>query len=380
MSHSIARTAVLCLVVLAAGLSAAGAAETSPPVQPDQGIVILRNGQIIEGRISQAEGLYIVDLPDGQIRLKPTEVEVVCKSLLEGYQRKRAMIQVGNVHHHLELAQWCLRHDLWGPAAVELADATTADPTNPMIDALQHRLKMALEPQRPADATGHATVGPSNDDLDRMIRGLPPGAVEMFTQSVQPVLLNQCTASGCHGPQSETSLRLFRASGNKLASRRITQRNLYSVLQYVNMDNPQASRLLSVASEPHGTARYAIFNEHQASQYKRLIDWANLLAHPSTPDAPATVDSPDVVEPPASFLSGSVPQTLPQDARKARQLPATAQSQAVRRGAAPLAKAVDEAAPASFNQPVDPHDPELFNRRYAPEKKPPSGGTSPSPE
>ena len=232
---------------------------------------------------------------------------------------------------------------------------------------------MAAEPQKLADASDNTIVGPSNEDLDRMIRGLPHGAIETFTQSVQPVLMNHCATSGCHGPQSETALRLFRTSGNKTANRRITQRNLYSVLQFVDMDKPQASRLLIAPTEPHGTARYAIFNEHQASQYKRLVEWTNQLSHEPAAEVPGTLASAGEVEPPSWFLQGNglqtLPQPLPQDARRVRQLPANAQSQAVRRGAAqPLAKAIGEAAPASYNQPVDPHDPDLFNHRYAPKR------------
>jgi hypothetical protein len=370
MSYSIVRSMVLGLGVLAAAVSAVGAENAAAPIQagqPQQGIVILRNGQIIEGRIAQTDGLWIVDLPDGQIRLKATDVDVVCRSLEEGYQRKRALIQVGNVHDHLELAQWCLRHDLWGPAAAELADATTAEPNNPMIAALQRRLKMAVEPQSSADGPGNPTVGPTNDDLDRMIRGLPHGAVETFTQLVQPVLMNHCATSGCHGPQSETGLRLFRTSGNQLASRRITQRNLYSVLQFIDLETPQSSRLLTAPSGPHGTARYAIFNEHQASQYRRMADWANQLAHQPEQEVPSTVTPPAVVEPPAPLVAAGV---LPQEAGKARQLPGAGQNPTARRGAVrPAARSTGDATPASYNEPADPHDPEIFNRRYAPEKK-----------
>jgi hypothetical protein len=381
MSHSITRTVVLCTGILAATLSAAIAAEILPLEQRAQGVVILRNGQVIEGRISRDDGLYIVDLPDGQIRLKAADVDLACRNLEDGYQQKRTAIQAGNVHDHLELAQWCLKHDLLGPAAAELADATAVDPNNPMIDALQHRLKMAVEPQKLTDGTGSATIGPSNEDLDRMIRGLPHGAVETFTQLVQPVLMNHCTSSGCHGPQSESSLRLFRTSGNKMASRRITQRNLYSVLQFINMDNPQASRLLSAPTEPHGTARYAIFNEHQALQYKRLVDWTNQLSHQPASESPSTVGAFGVIEPPSWFVPDGGPQTLPQDPRKPRQLPANAQGQAARRGPAHISgKTVGEASPAAYNQSADPHDPDLFNRRYAPEVKQPSDGTPPSPQ
>ena len=86
----------------------------------------------------------------------------------DGYRRKRAGIQLGNVHSHLELAQWCLRHGLLGPAATELADATAADPTHPMILVLRHRLKMAMEPPPSPNAQAKAISGPSNDELDRV--------------------------------------------------------------------------------------------------------------------------------------------------------------------------------------------------------------------
>ena len=236
----------------------------------------------------------------------------------DGYRQKRAAIQVGNVHHHIELAQWCLRHGLLGPAATELADATVAEPNDPMIDVLHHRLKMAMEPPPKPEAAGKSTAGPSNEELDRMVRSLPHGVVETFTQSVQPVLMNHCATGGCHGPQSETGLRLFRVPTGKQASRRITQRNLYSVLPYLDRDNPASSRLLTAPNGPHGTAKQAIFTEHQAGQYKRMIDWANQFAGQSTPDSIPTL------APAAPFESAgpTPPQVLSQEARKARPLSA----------------------------------------------------------
>ena len=111
-------------------------------------MLVLRNGEVLRGRITLADEVYVVDLPDGQIRVR-RDVEVVCRDLEDGYRRKRAAIQIGNVHHHLELAQWCLHHNLLGPAAVELADARWPTRGNPMIAVLQRRLKMALEPPTP---------------------------------------------------------------------------------------------------------------------------------------------------------------------------------------------------------------------------------------
>ncbi len=369
MFSTIKQTAAAVLALLAPVAFLSGA-EPTPPASADQQILILRNGQTIEGRISQKDGVYVIDFSDGQIRVKPADVDLVCSRLEEGYQRKRAALATDDAHEHLELAQWCLRHNLLGPAAAELVDAKAAEPNDPMIAALEHRLKMALEPPSAA-TTSKALPGPSNEELDRMIRGLPRGAIESFTQSVQPVLMNHCATASCHGPQSETGLRLFRIPTGKSASRRITQRNLYSALSFVDRENPAASRLLTVPSGPHGTAKIAIFNEHQAAQYRRLVEWTNQLAgQPSISDAPVTLNP--MFMPAASGATGQTPpQMLSQEARKAHPLPTAVPGPAVKRGAARnLAKQPAEVNPTVSEQSADPFDAEPFNRRYGVQKPP----------
>lgn len=122
-------------------------------------------------------------------------------------------------------------------------------------------------------------------------------------------------------------------------------------------------------SGPHGTARYAIFNEREASQRLRLVDWTNQLANHSASEVPATVASAGSAQPPAWFLGGNAPQPLSPEAQQARPLATAGQDRAARRmGARASAKASDEAAAASFNQPADPFDPEAFNRRFAPKE------------
>lgn len=365
LSH-LARIAAVATILIATSWQAMAQLPAASP--PTQGMVILRNGEVIEGKISRDDGLYLVDLPNGRIRVKEADVDLVCRTLEEGYHRKRALIQVGNVHDHLELAQWCLRHNLFGLATVELADATAADPTNPMIAALRHRLKMAMEPPPPADTKSKNSLkpGPSNDDLDRMVRGMPHRVVEMFTQSVQPLLLNNCATAGCHGPQSATGLRLWHIAAGRPSSRRTTQRNLYYALQYISSENPSASRLLTAASKPHATIPHPIFDEHQAQQYRRLLDWANQIAEPEAerPESVARRQPPAVTEPP----DDGTPQTLPEDVQKPRLLTGAARRHTTN-GAAASAKPDKNAKPASFDQSADPFDPDGFNRRYGPKKQ-----------
>ena len=209
--------------------------------------------------------------------MRLANVEFCCRTLQEGYERKRAAIQVGNVQDHLELAQWCERHGLLDLAANELSAAAAIEPNHPMVGVLRRRLQLAREPPlQPSESSG-GVASPTADELDRMVRGMPPGAVETFAQIVQPLLINHCTSSGCHGPQSETRFRLMRTPVSQPAGRRLTQRNLQAVLEYVDYNAPSSSRLLTVVSGPHGPVRAGTFSDRQAGQYKRIADWVDLV-------------------------------------------------------------------------------------------------------
>jgi hypothetical protein len=291
---------------------------------------------------------------------------MVCDNLQEAYLRKRAAIKSGDVSQHLELAQWCLRQRLLTPAADELAEAARTDPQNSMIVVLQHRLKTAQEPQ--PTANGKPVQPPvSNDDLDRMVRSLPHGSVEAFTQLVQPVLMNNCMAAGCHGSQTDQGLQLFRTALGKASGRRLTQRNLYAVLQYVDREAPAESRLLKAIEGPHGTSRTPIFSDRQATQYQRIVSWVDLVANRAEPAQPASVALPPIQENPTLASprqrAGLGPRVLPQEAKRASPIHAAAAPTA-EADAAPSAgspKPRTKAAGVARNPSGDPLDPEVFN-------------------
>jgi len=345
------------------------------PVAPREGVVLLRNGQVLRGKIARTGDQYTVTLASGEIRLKADAVEHVCADLEEGYRLKHDDIQQGKVPERLDLAQWCIRHELYGYAASELSDAIVADPKHPRIALVERQLKLACE--RPAPVAGNAASSdatPSNDDLDRLMRGLPRGTAETFANTIQPLLLNTCTAAGCHGPQSETDLRLLRFPLGKVASRRLTQRNLHAVLAMIDRNDPPASRLLTAPIAPHGTAKAAIFTNREVAQYKHLVDWVQRVAS-NTPSAqPATVDRPtenlaQSLPTPASIAlqkarTGESPQTVNAlDDVKRAALPNAGGG-----AAAEKAKAGDKGSSEPVLAPIDEFDPDIFNRQFAPPK------------
>ena len=78
----------LCLSLVLASLAAAQDAGLSTVA----GLVLLRNGQVLRGKVSAQGDHYHLLLDAGEIRLKTEDVEFVCRDLEEGYRLKRAGI------------------------------------------------------------------------------------------------------------------------------------------------------------------------------------------------------------------------------------------------------------------------------------------------
>jgi len=377
--YAILRAALLSLCCCAGVCCCNTVAAQQAELGPRQGVLLLRNGELISGQITRSGDRYDVLVRGSEIRIKTADVELFCRDVLEGYQRRRSTLDLNKVQDHLELAEWCLRNALQGQAAGELKEAIALDASHPKIPLLERRLRLALEQPPVRSAAKPPTEGPAIEDLDRMIRGMPHGAVEAFTSSVQPLLINHCSTSGCHTQQSPSPLKLMRIATGKNASRRATQRNLYSVLKLIDHQRPDESLLLTVPVRAHGTAKAPIFTQHDAQRYKQLVDWVHRVAgEQATPTKPATLDTPDAAllqkVPGGEKEAASSPASTP--ARPFGQLadePASGVVQASALGkkepgrvtvASPLKPNVKRGLTDQTFQPKDAFDPEIFNRRY----------------
>jgi hypothetical protein len=350
-------------------------------------VLLLRNGQVLEGDVIQSGDRYHVVVDGGEITVRTSDVDLLCRSLRDAYQQKRARLRLGSAGDHAELARWCQQVGLVDCAVRELADARAIDPTHPTIRLVQRRVQMAIDPLpsvKPSDERADPCV--SSADLDRMVRGMPPGTVEDFTQTVQPLLLNHCSAAGCHGGHTRSRFRLLRAAPDGSPSRRLTQRNLYATLESIDWDDPSASPLLTAPTRPHASARAPIFADQQFAQYKQIVDWVYRVAQapPPPPEeevAAASHEGSDDRLPeglPALFTSPGSSGETP--------VPSSDQEGDVRTAEPvrdPLFEAEtglpsgdletidrqetsDQDASLPHFAPADPFDPEIFNRRFFP--------------
>jgi len=377
----------LSLGALAVCLFAGGADELS--LAPRAGVLLLNNGELIEGTITASGDRYDVSGRDSEIRIKRSEVAFAGRDAYECYLHKRAGIEQGRVQDHLELTEWCLKNGLVEPAEKELAAARAADPRHPKIRLFEPRLELAKQtPREPPPPLAHEKAATAQ--LDVVVRNLPGGSMENFTNGIQPMLLNYCAKSGCHGPRSSGLLKLERIPPNRLAGRHVTQSNLQAVLAMVNREAPQDSKLLSAPIRPHGNLKLPVFTDREHSQYKQLVQWVYQVssAKPAVPQPPleertdlllqnvprpgrmSDAPPPDAKKPndrqpeldPADW-SDSFPNQVDQKEGGSPSPRGSARSSFDRRSAGRASGPSAAAAEAEY-VPIDPFDPEIFNRRF----------------
>lgn len=336
-----ALTVTLCLVLV--GLAAAEGVSC----------LLLHNGNVMTGRVSRSGGRVLLSNVGSQLWLEESAIAHQAATLEELYQWKRAQHPRPTVGDHLRLASWCLEQRLLPQASLELVEARVADPQDRRIAALQRRLFEQTQFERSASRrTDHGvrqasyeapvpaprpTREPALTAVE--LEALPPGVAEQFARRVQPILVNNCTAGGCHQGVGPENFKLDRAMLHGLGSQRTTHANLAAVLAYIDRDDPAASPLLDAAQRPHAGRTTPAFTGRHAALEAHLVAWVNAVCRPV--EQPSPDASP-------SKSSGGVFDLVKAQHERDRFV-------------------------ESVNERVTPHgardefDPALFNRRYGPQ-------------
>jgi hypothetical protein len=316
-----------------------------------EGILLLRNGQTLEGNITRTGDYYLVTRgTSSEVRLPAASVELVCATLEDLYQHKAASIELGNRPDHLTLARWCFQHDLTARAADQALMAFSVDPSDKGLEIIERQL-VAVERQSDAATplASNPQSAPTLHKINEVISALPTGAVQHFVTSIQPLLMNRCATNGCHGVRGSSDFQLLRPSSRQTLSRRMTQRNLFNTLAYVDRGNPLRSQLLTLPKTSHG-GREAVFSEAETHQMRMLVAWVAGIANKPIVNLPTSV-----AKPPAPLL-----QTRAEAMKAMENARPTQDAQPADTSLTPGSRMKRE----SEYQPRDPFDPEVFNRRY----------------
>ena len=307
-------------------------------------VVILRNGNYVTGQVTNLGDRYQIHMSSGgKVQISKKRVEFVAKSLDDAYLRKRDQLPQNSLKARIALAQWCLTVRLYDRAADQVLAVWRIDPRSRQLRALEQRLAAVARKRKAIEHVANAAQKAAAKQRKKRytVAPLPPGAVQQFTLTIQPILLNRCSQSSCHGSSSTSKFRLIRPARGYLLKRRATQRNLQAALRWVDRENPSASPLIQLPSAPHGTAKTSVFEgKFEVVQRKRLLDWIQTLVT-SQKDKTKTA-APTAIKKKKSTLSQP-------------DVDSEAEFQA------PIGK-------EKF-VPKDPFDPQIFNRKFFPPEK-----------
>ncbi|MGQ0636089.1 MAG: hypothetical protein ACT4QC_15870 [Planctomycetaceae bacterium] len=277
--------AVMALAIIAVAWPTVQAEEVSGK-SADEGVLLLRNGGIVRGRIVDCGDVFRVEQAGGSMVVPESLVRLHAPTLPEVYRKLSERVQEReSAASRVALARWCITNQLLNEARSELQGALQLEPDREEARDLLRKLDDLGRPasrQRPAEKKQPAPVSlppVSNTSRGESLNGLSREQARQFTRRIQPILMNNCAVSGCHGAESETGFRLERVVTGSDSNRNASERNLAEVLQKVDFDAPRKSALLTVTRENHGRRGRATFAGPRGDeQYAELRHWVQQVA------------------------------------------------------------------------------------------------------
>lgn len=348
-------------------------------------VVVLRNGNILEGQVDRIGDSYRIATGTSEMRLTSRDVERVVPTLLDAYACKRIEVREDSAADHIVLAMWCIRHELWPQAGMELEEVRKIHPRHPDIAYLNRRIEVASSAAMRATEMASLAKAetPAVDtsakaaelaQLEQLAATLPEGALQDFSRHIQPILVNGCAAGGCHSTEDARSFQLNRDLIRGVANRESTLKNLQAVWSIIDQETPEHSPLLMQPAVPHGGLPKAVFAGPRQKVQDRMKEWV-LLATGKTQPTPMPTD-PNAVQ-----LAGHQTPVLPGQPAVADPAAAMNPEMAAEdemhfwedpdAGAPPEASMPDARTPIRQGadikpfEPRDEFDPELFNRQQA---------------
>jgi hypothetical protein len=318
-------------------------------VEPPAAVVVLRNGNVLEGAVQKTGESYRIEAPGWSIQVPADQVDIACGSLKEAYEIQRRRYSGSSADGHLELARWCLRQGLLDQTAREILDARTADPANRALPSLELQLRQASDVHaiKQTMVKRDSSVVPASAVAEKVTHSVsspaevPLDAQMQFVRSIQPMLVHNCAFGGCHHPGAPHKMQLDRWAVVGAGNRTLIRRNLDAVLAELNKEDPSKSRLLERARQAHGLPNQPSSRPLTPLQTNLLLTWLNQAAGKTAlPEAaPPDMDGHEAAAPAESSDEGMIDDTDGADN--------------------PASKA------ALPFKPRDAFDPEIFNRRHA---------------
>ena len=274
-------------------LSARAILTAEPPAKgrtESIGLLVLKSGRFVEGRISQSAGGYVVEKSNGSMVVPFGLVEFSAVDRRDAYLTMRSRMKPPTPDRRMTLARWCLTHAMYAETQAELRTVLEVDPQRADARRMLGRLETILHPIRSRRRPKRTqSPGRTRDGFRgakaTALAGLKPAGARDFVSTIQPILMNKCGNARCHGSAANNRFRLLRIRTGYRSHRVFVERNLAAVLHEIDRKHPSHSRLLTVPKAGHGRGGRAIFfGPSGEKQYELLRTWTlSVASAPSSP-------------------------------------------------------------------------------------------------
>jgi hypothetical protein len=287
-------------------------------------VVLLSDGRLVTGVISEEEAMIVVTQPVGSMKFPKKRVEKVFASIQEVYAYKLEQLPEDDFDERIKLARWCLGQKMEPEARKQLEAILQRSPKHVQAKAMLDSLDQALA--RAANRGKDAAVQQTGGEQFPQASGDRPGALDAsvisgarrgmgvselpvvfdlpraqavkradeFVRYIHPVLQNYCAR--CHNERYDGPFQLVQYKSRSDRTPSALRANLDATLKLVDQENPTRSTLLSSALRPHGRGQNPrpIFKGSNDAAYQILSTWVNKLQAAKTTEGvvPAGFSSP----------------------------------------------------------------------------------------
>jgi hypothetical protein len=284
-----------------------GAADSSVAAPTAERLLLLTNGQIVQGVVSGDKTQYQVVQRIGVLIFPKRRVEGVFDSVRAIYDYKLEQLPERDSDERLKLAHWCLNHQMIPEAREHLTKVVALNSKNQQAQSMLVSLEQAatiaemrrrdpevrqtqaerLADERPATLDS-AVIRGAQSAL--RISGLPvifdlpqPLAITRateFAKYVHPLLQAYCAK--CHNETYDGAFQLVQYKTRVDQTSDSLRANLDATLRLVDPTNLARSELLSSTLRPHGRGpnKRPIFPGSNDRAYQVLESWVSQLRPP----------------------------------------------------------------------------------------------------
>ncbi|QDV26894.1 hypothetical protein [Aureliella helgolandensis] len=270
--------------------------------EAQSGVLLLKTPKnlesVVSGQLSLKGDTYeVVAAEDSRVWIPRDRVLFVGRDILDAYEFKRNGIVSWSVGDHYQLTRWCLINQLLEQATEHYTEVAKLAPGHRRVSQLSVELQkklledgefrdyLGLPPLiaassnqfAPQPVPGESVIAASGSD----VAPIRPEVSLWFSQKVQPILINRCSQSGCHGSASHNGLRLLEPYAKSYA--RLSTANLLSVRNYLGTDANSAAPLVSYAINAHGQQRAPGIGFNEQELVHELQSWIAFARSPVMP-------------------------------------------------------------------------------------------------